>query len=67
MAWSQSELDALKAAFAAGVLSVSYDGKRVDYGSAEDLMRRIQIIEREVATVAGSATPTRSYFKFQKG
>ena len=49
MAWTQSELDALKRAYAAGTLRVSYDGKSVEYGSAEDLLGRIRTLEREVA------------------
>ncbi len=37
MAWTTDELDALKRAYASGTLRVSYDGKTVEYGSADDL------------------------------
>ena len=55
MSWTQSELDALKRAYASGTLRVSYDGKTVEYGAAVDLLSRIHTIEREMA--AGSDTP----------
>ncbi|WP_419798684.1 MAG: phage head-tail joining protein [Terasakiella sp.] len=52
--WSDTELAALKRAYASGTLRVSYDGKSVEYGSAEDLISRIRTIEREIA---GSKKP----------
>ena len=39
MPWTQTELDALKRAFAGGTLRVTYDGKTVEYGSADDLLK----------------------------
>ncbi|WP_211783598.1 phage head-tail joining protein [Falsirhodobacter algicola] len=44
MAWTEMELDALRRAYAAGTTRVSYDGKSVDYGSAADLLGRIQLL-----------------------
>ena len=41
--------DALTAQRSSGVARVSYDGKTVDYGSAEDLLARIRTIERAIA------------------
>ena len=35
--WTETELSALRRAYASGTTRVSYDGKSVDYGSAEDL------------------------------
>ncbi len=67
MAWTQAEFDALKAAYAAGTLRVSYDGRTVEYGSEQDLIRRIRIIEREIAVTAGTARPARSFAAFRKG
>ena len=49
MAWTETELDALRRAYAAGTTRVAYDGKSVDYGSAGDLLTRIRLIEREMA------------------
>ena len=67
MVWSQTELDALRSAFAAGTLRVTYDGRTVEYGDANDLLKRIRIIERELASAAGSAKPSRSLASFTKG
>ena len=57
MTWTQSELDALKSAYASGTLRVSYDGKSVEYGSEADLIRRIRTIEREIAVSIWRARP----------
>ena len=46
--WTETELSALRRAYASGTTRVSYDGKSVDYGSAEDLLARIRTIERAV-------------------
>ena len=67
MAWTQSELDALKAAYASGTLRVSYDGRTVEYGSEADLIRRIRVIERGIAEVSGKPRPSRSLASFSKG
>jgi len=61
MAYTQTELDALKAAFAAGVLRLTYDGKSVEYGSAEDMLRRISVIEGEMAKVDGKPLPVAGF------
>ena len=45
---------ALRRAYASGTTRVSYDGKSVDYGSAEDLLGRIRTIER---AIAGTSRP----------
>ena len=47
--WTETELSALRRAYASGTTRVSYDGKSVDYGSAEDLLTRIRTIERAIA------------------
>ena len=46
--WTETELSALRRAYASGTTRVSYDGKSVDYGSAEDLLARIRTIERDI-------------------
>ena len=66
MAYSQTELDALKAAFAAGVLRLTYDGKTVEYGSAEDMLRRIRVIEGEMAATAGHKQPVAGFAAFRR-
>src|SRR5690606_39234256 len=50
--WTEIELSALRRAYASGTTRVSYDGKSVDYGSAEDLLARIRTIERAIAGVS---------------
>jgi hypothetical protein len=67
MAWTQTELDALKAAYARGTLRVFYEGRSVEYGSEADLLRRIRTIEREMAAEAGKPKPTHSLATFRKG
>ena len=67
MTWTQSELDALKSAYASGTLRVSYDGKTVEYGSEVDLIRRIRTIEREIAAATNTQRPSRSFASFRKG
>ena len=67
MTWTQSELDALKAAYASGTLRVSYDGRTVEYGSEADLIRRIRGIERGIAAAAGKPRPSHSLASFRKG
>ncbi len=50
--WTETELSALRRAYASGTTRVSYDGKSVDYGSAEDLLARIRTIERAISGVS---------------
>ena len=58
--WTDNELQALRRAYASGTLRVSYDGHSVDYGSAEDLLRRIRLIAGELAQAQGRPKPRRS-------
>ena len=67
MAWTEDELAALRRAYASGTLRVSYDGKSIEYGSAEDLLIRIRRIEAEMATATGRVKPSRSFAAFSKG
>jgi hypothetical protein len=67
MTWTQSELDALKKAYASGTLRVSYDGRTVEYGAQVDLIRRIRVIERGIAAASGKSQPTHSLAAFRKG
>ncbi|MEO5351164.1 MAG: hypothetical protein H7836_16200 [Magnetococcus sp. YQC-3] len=67
MSFTQAELDVLKEAYAAGALRVTHDGKTVEYGSESDLLRRIRMIENELAVVSGKARPTRTRLGFSRG
>ncbi len=67
MAFSQAELDALKSAYAMGVTRVEYEGKVTVYPSGADLLRRIRIIEGEIATTAGKKKPVAGFARFSRG
>jgi hypothetical protein len=67
MAWTQTELDALKRAYSSGTLRVRYDDKSVEYGSEADLLRRIRVVEREINSANGNAQSSRSFASFSKG
>lgn len=66
MAWTETELDALRRAYASGTTRVAYDGKSVDYGSADDLLTRIRLIEREMACAAGRPRPVAGFVGFRR-
>ncbi len=53
MAYTQTQLDALRAAYARGAKSVSIDGRRVDFESGEEMRQRIAEIERDLAAASG--------------
>lgn len=57
MAFTQTELDALKAAYASGVLEVRYSDKTVRYDSAENLLSRIRMLEK-ILNGSGSGLKT---------
>jgi hypothetical protein len=67
MTWTDSELAALKRAYASGTLRVSYDGKTVEYGSAADLLSRIRTVEREMAAATTSPLPVAGLAGFSRG
>lgn len=56
MAWTQAEIDTLKAAIASGVLSVAYADRTVTYKSTDDQLKALALMEREVrgANAVGS-------------
>jgi len=58
MAWTQADVDALKAAYAQGVTSVSHNGKTVQYASLPDMWNAIRQMQEEVETGNGTVTPT---------
>jgi len=64
--WSETELAALKRAYASGTLRVSYDGKTVEYGTVDDLLGRIRTIERAM-TGADKPLPLGGYTGFRRG
>lgn len=53
MAWTQTDLDALKAAAAKGERIVSFADRSVTYRSGEEILQLIKQIESELAAAAG--------------
>jgi hypothetical protein len=56
MAWTQSDIDALKAAIKTGIRRVTYTDKTVEYQDTASMIRALRLLEAEVAT----ATPGRT-------
>lgn len=67
MTWTDTELAALRRAFSSGTLRVSYDGRTVEYGSADDLLKRIRTIEREMAATSSATLPVAGFARFSRG
>lgn len=67
MAYTQAELDALKQAFASGTLEVTFEGKRVKYGDATDLLTRIRAIESEIAATTSQPLPVGRFAGYRRG
>ena len=55
MAFSQAQLDAIEDGIAAGVTSVSYEGKTASYRSIDDMLRIRDIIRRALGIVPQSS------------
>ena len=67
MAFTSTELDVLKKAYAAGVLETEYDGKRTKYDSGASILARIRVIEAEMAAAnAGRSRPVAGYASFRR-
>jgi hypothetical protein len=69
MAWTNTDLDALKAAYASRTLRVRFsDGKEVTYPTGDDLLRRIGIVAAELASSgARQPTPVARFATFRRG
>jgi hypothetical protein len=67
MPFTQTELDALKRAYASGTLRVTFDGRTVEYGDAIDLKKRIDTIETEMAASSGRPRPVAGFAGFGRG
>ena len=65
--WSNVELEALKRAYASGTLRVSYEGRSVEYGSADDLLKRNRTVERAMAADTPSPLPLAGFAGFSRG
>jgi hypothetical protein len=59
MAWTQTDVDALKTAVAGGVKSVSYSDKTVVYHTLTEMLQALQAMEAEVAAGSGETSAGR--------
>lgn len=66
MAYTQAQLDAIRAAYASGVTSVSYDGKTTTYRSLGAMRQIIATIEADLASQAGRKRPIAGYAGFRR-
>lgn len=64
MSYTQTQLDALREAYASGVTEVSYDGKTVKYATQAELAQAITTVARAL----GQGPATRQHYpRFSKG
>ena len=64
MAWTQTDIDALKSAMARGIKRVQYTSGSVEYQSVADMKALLKDMERDVAT---SGPIRRTVASFQSG
>ena len=57
MAYTQTQLDALKSAYAEGIHRVTFNGRTIEYRS----LREMQSVIRELEKKLGGDRPTRQY------
>lgn len=60
MAWTQSDVDALKAAIKTGVRRVSFGDQTTEFQDTASMLRALRLMEAEVATASGTATSGRT-------
>lgn len=66
MAFTQADIDALKAALATGALTVrAPDGRMVTYRSVDEMLRTLARMEAEVGSADG-VRPRTTFASFQK-
>lgn len=59
MAWTQTQVDTLKAAIATGTRTVSYGDKTVTYHDMNAMLSALQAMEAEVAAGSGVSSSGR--------
>lgn len=69
MTWKAADLDALKEAYATGTLRVRMpDGRDITYPSGDDLLRRIRMVESELAAgTSGRVAPVARFATYRRG
>jgi hypothetical protein len=66
MAFTQTQLDALETAIAAGTLEVSVGDKKVRYHSLDEMIRLRDLIKNQLATDAQTPKSRASFATFMK-
>jgi hypothetical protein len=67
MAWTQADVDKLKAAMAAGVLTVRTGDNSVSYQSLSDMEKQLQRMQNEVDAASGKTVSRRSVASYSSG
>jgi hypothetical protein len=67
MAWTQTDIDKLKAAMAAGVLTVRTGDQSVTYQSLADMEKQLQRMQNEVDQTNGKTVSRRSVASYSSG
>lgn len=60
MAWTQTDIDAMKAAIGKGIRRVTYTDKTVEYQDMSSMIRALKLMEAEVAATSGASVPSRT-------
>lgn len=64
MAWTQTEIDALKAAIASGAKSISVNGRMVTYHSLAEMRQALRDMEAEVNAQSVTRRPVSRKIQF---
>ena len=67
MAWTESDLDAVKAAIASGELRVEYQDKIVQYRRIDDLITAMGVIQGELQAATGTPVAQQILFQSRMG
>lgn len=67
VATMQARLDALEELKASGVLSTTYEGKRIEYRSMSDLNMAIMNLENKIAAATNAPRGRAGMIRFSRG
>jgi hypothetical protein len=56
MAWTQTDIDKLKAAIASGARRVRYNDREIEYQTTDDMLKALALAQQEVNAAAGNAS-----------
>jgi hypothetical protein len=63
----QAQLAAIQAAYATGARDLSYDGRRIVYGSSEEMREAMASIQNQINGLTGANTPGSFRVRSTKG